>query len=84
YLSTVFHGFSKDQIEGFEKEAKRLLKEGGKLAIVEIQKQETPFGPPLDIRYSPEDLRTTISLTPKAVIEVGQYFYMQIFEHLEE
>jgi ubiquinone/menaquinone biosynthesis C-methylase UbiE len=84
YLSTVFHGFSKDQIEGFEKEVKRILKVGGKLAIVEIQKQETPFGPPLDMRCSPEDLREKISLTPKAVIEVGQYFYMQMFENLKE
>ncbi len=84
YLSTVFYGFSKDQIEGFEKETKRLLKAGGRLAIVEIQKQETPFGPPLDVRYSPEDLRKTIKLMPKAVVEVGQYFYMQIFEHVKE
>jgi ubiquinone/menaquinone biosynthesis C-methylase UbiE len=84
YLSTVFHGFSKEQIEGFEKETKRLLKAGGRLAIVEIQKQETPFGPPPDIRYSPEDLRKAINLIPKTVVEVGQYFYMQIFEQIKE
>jgi len=81
YLSTVLHGFSKDQIADFQKEAKRLLKPNGRLAIVEIHKQETPFGPPLDIRFSPEELKRTINLLPKSLVEVGQYFYMQIFEN---
>ena len=57
YLSTVFHGFSEDQIDGFQKEAKRLLKPNAKLAIVEIKKENTPFGPPLEIRFSPDELK---------------------------
>ena len=61
YLSTVIHGFSKTQIEGFLKEVKRLLKPDGRLAVVEIKKEETPFGPPLDIRFSPEELEKTIN-----------------------
>jgi ubiquinone/menaquinone biosynthesis C-methylase UbiE len=81
YLSTVFHGFQGDQIASFQKEIKRLLKPNTLLAIVEIQKQETPFGPPLDIRFSPEELKQTINLTPKSFVEVGQYFYMQVFEN---
>ncbi|MBN1804085.1 MAG: class I SAM-dependent methyltransferase [Sedimentisphaerales bacterium] len=84
YLSTVVHGFSKDQIEGFQKEIKRLLKTDGILAIVEIQKQQTPFGPPMDIRYSPQQLRKTINLKPKTLVEVGQYFYMQTFENTKK
>ncbi len=78
YLSTVVHGFSKTQMEGFLKEVKRLLKPNGRLAIVEIKK-EAPFGPPLEIRFSPEELRLTIDLTPTGLIDVGEYFYMQIF-----
>ena len=81
YLSTVFHGFSKVQIANFQKEVKRLLKPNAHLAIVEIHKQDTPFGPPLDIRFSPEELKQTIKLTPKSLVEVGLYFYMQIFEN---
>ena len=81
YLSTVFHGFSKDQIAGFQIEIKRLLKPNGCLAIVEVQKKETPFGPPLDIRFTPEELRQTIELPPKVLVEVGEYLYMQIFEN---
>jgi len=79
YVSTVIHGFSQSQMEGFVKEAKRLLKSSGRLAIVEIKKQDTPFGPPLDVRFSPEELKQAISLIPTRLIDVGQFFYMQIF-----
>jgi ubiquinone/menaquinone biosynthesis C-methylase UbiE len=81
YLSTVLHGFSKGQIDSFNKEVKRLLKPNGRLAVIEIHKHNTPFGPPLHIRFSPEELKQAINLTPKSLVEVGQYFYMQIFEN---
>jgi ubiquinone/menaquinone biosynthesis C-methylase UbiE len=81
YLSTVFHGFSHDQIAGFQMETARVLKPGGKLAIIEIKKEVTPFGPPMEIRFSPEELKHTLSFTPKKLIDVGDYFYMQIFEN---
>ena len=82
YLSTVFHGFSKDDIDGFQREVKRLLKPNAVLAIVEIIKEETPFGPPLDIRFSPDELKETITLNPKSLVAVGEYFYMQTFENI--
>jgi len=82
YLSTVFHIFSDIQIVGFEKEINRLLKPGAQLAIVNIHKKETPLGPPLEIRSSPEELRQKLSLTPKELIEVGNYFYMQLFVNI--
>lgn len=83
YLSTVFHGFLKSQIDGFQKEVRRLLKPKGIMAIVEIKKEPTPFGPPLDIRFSPQELREVITLSPKKLVEAGQYFYMQLFEKNE-
>lgn len=82
YLSTVFHGFSKGEIDGFQKEVKRLLKPNAVLAIVEIIKEATPFGPPLDIRFSPDELKETITLNPKSLAAVGEYFYMQTFENI--
>ena len=82
YLSTVFHGFSKGEIEDFQKEVKRLLKPNAILAIIEIIKEETPFGPPLDIRFSSDELKETITLNPKSLVEVGEYFYMQTFENI--
>ena len=82
YLSNVFHGFSKDEMEGFQTEVKRLLKPSAVLAIVEFKKVEAPFGPPLDIRYSPEELKKAITLTPKSFVEVREYFYMMTFENI--
>ena len=84
YLSTVLHIFPEDQILAFQKEAKRLLKPGAILAIVEIEKKETPFGPPLRMRLTPEDLKRLISLVPLATVDVGEHFYMQLFENPEK
>ncbi len=81
YLSTVLHGFSADQVRGFEREVCRILKPGGRLAIVEIVKHATPFGPPLPMRYSPEELQQALNLLPLATVGVGEYFYLQLFEN---
>ena len=67
-------------MDGFIKEIKRLLNPSGKLAIVEINKEKTPFGPPIEIRLSAADLRGRIDLNPIKFINVGEYFYLQIFE----
>jgi len=81
YLSTVFHIFSPEQIKGFEVEVKRLLAPRGRLSIVEIVKRATPFGPPLNMRFSPQDLTQALRLPPLGAVEVGEYFYMQLFEN---
>jgi len=81
YLSTVFHIFSDTQIEGFIKELKRILKPKAKLAVVNIKKEDTPFGPPVEMRSSPEELKQKIPLVPGKVFDVGRHFYMQLFEN---
>jgi ubiquinone/menaquinone biosynthesis C-methylase UbiE len=81
YLSAVFHGFSEHQRQGFLQEVKRLLKLNAFLAIVEIEKKETPFGPPLNLRYSPEELKNRIALYPVDTVQVGEHFFMQIFQN---
>lgn len=79
YISAVIHGFTKTQMQAFLKEVDRLLKPGGTLAVVEIKKKETSFGPPLNIRFSAEELKGIIPLVPGETIKVGEHFYMQIF-----
>ncbi|MGV8123729.1 MAG: class I SAM-dependent methyltransferase [Candidatus Xenobiia bacterium LiM19] len=34
----------------------RLLRQGGHLAVIECKKEDTPFGPPMHMRISPEEL----------------------------
>jgi ubiquinone/menaquinone biosynthesis C-methylase UbiE len=81
YLSTVFHIFSESQIEEFVKEMKRILKQNARLAIVNIKKEDTSFGPPVEMRSSPEELKRKIPLIPKILVEVSEYFYMQVFDN---
>lgn len=81
YLSTVFHIFSDAQVDGFVREIKRILKPNALLAIVNIKKEDTPFGPPKEMRSSPEELRQKLPFTPKKLIEAGEHFYMQLFEN---
>lgn len=81
YLSMVFHIFSDAHIDDFVKEIKRILKPNAQLAIVNIKKEDTPFGPPVEMRSSPEELRQKLPFTPKILIDVGDHFYMQVFEN---
>ena len=79
YLSNVFHGFTREELTGFLAEVDRLLRPDGTLAVVEFVKKETPVGPPLEIRFSPEELRQKIPLTPRNTVDVGEYHYLQLF-----
>jgi ubiquinone/menaquinone biosynthesis C-methylase UbiE len=81
YISTVIHAFSGKEMQGFLTEAQRLLKPGALLAVVEIEKKETPFGPPLELRYSPEELKEIVPLTSVNTVQVAEHFYMQIFRN---
>lgn len=80
YISTVIHGFSTQQLQDFLHEAKRILKPDGIMAIVEIEKKETSFGPPMNIRFSPEELQQIVPMTPVSTVQVGKHFYMQVFK----
>jgi ubiquinone/menaquinone biosynthesis C-methylase UbiE len=81
YISTVIHVFSQQQMDGFLREAKRLLKKDALLAVVEFEKKETPSGPPLESRYAPEDLKELVPLVPLNTVKVGAHFYMLIFQN---
>jgi ubiquinone/menaquinone biosynthesis C-methylase UbiE len=83
YISTVIHIFSKQQMQGFLREVKRLLRPEALLAIVEFEKKETKSGPPLEFRHSPEELKEIVPLVPLNTVKVGEQFYMQIFQNRE-
>lgn len=61
-LSTVFHipEVSRHALDLYA-EVRRVLKSGGRLAIIECKKEEMSFGPPMDMRWAPEELEALLS-----------------------
>ena len=80
YSSTVLHGFTEKQMQDFIEEIQRVLKPNGTLAILEIKKKDTPFGPPLSIRLSQEELKEKMPFVAKETVDINDCFYMQMFE----
>jgi ubiquinone/menaquinone biosynthesis C-methylase UbiE len=81
-MTTVFHDLlrnsSGDVALG---EIVRILKPGGKLAILEFKKIPDSPGPPLDIRLSPEEVEKKLSpfgLVKETLIDIGLYLYLFI------
>ena len=83
FISNVLHGQKlTDQREKLLHEVVRILKPGGRLAIIEFKKEKTPFGPPLSIRITPEELEKGISdygFQKKEFLDFT-YHYMMSFE----
>ena len=81
YISTVLHGLSREKRQGFIDEAQRILRQNGHLAIVEFDKKETAFGPPIELRYSPEELQEILPFTALKTSRAGEHFYLQLFQN---
>ena len=79
YISTVLHGFSAEEMTAFRDEVRRLLKPGGKLAVVEFKKEETEHGPPHDIRISAEELELLLDMKPLLTEDLGIELYLKVF-----
>ena len=86
FISNVLHGLvANGESERALKEVARVIKPQGKLAIVEFKKNETPMGPPLSIRLSPEEvemLAKGYGFSKVAVKEAGPYHYSIVLRKL--
>lgn len=80
YTSTVIHSIPRDKVHGLVREFERVIRPGGMLAVVEMAKRETSFGPPVRQRYSPEELQETFPFRPLKTVDVAEHFYMQLFQ----
>lgn len=82
-IATALHDLAEENsAEGALTEIARLLKPGGRLVIVEFRKMEGPPGPPLDIRFSPEELDKLVSpfgFEKMRTLEAGEYFYLSTY-----
>lgn len=84
-LATVLHiPIIKKYSEHIFSQIKRILKPSGVLAIINCKKEEMPFGPPLQMRLSPEDTQSLLAqsgfLKVKEVVDLG-YNYMTLFQY---
>ena len=66
----------------FLEEAKRLLKDGGEILLVDWKKEKNHFGPPLEMRVSPDEARQLAldtGFSEKSTFEAGKYHYGMLF-----
>ncbi len=82
-LATVLHDLAEaGTAAGALAEAARVLKPGGKLAIVEFHKVAGPPGPPLHVKMSPEEVEAVVApygFHQEKLAEVGPHNYLLIF-----
>lgn len=76
FISNVLH--ETENKEKFLKEVKRVLSDGSKIGIIDWQKMESEFGPPLEHRLSQEYVKNLLEDMGFKNINtesIGEYFY---------
>jgi ubiquinone/menaquinone biosynthesis C-methylase UbiE len=83
FLATVLHDLAEaGQAQAALAEMARLVKPGGRLAVLEFKKIEGPPGPPLSIRLSPEDVVALLSphgFTFGQITDLSPHIYLMMF-----
>ena len=67
----------------FLKEVKRLLKPGGRMAVIEFHQRATPMGPPVARRLSTVDVGAVFAdagFAAQDAFDLGDNFYCMVFE----
>ena len=81
-ISTVMHAHKvSEKCKNLFPEIVRILKPDRQLSIIECKKEERPFGPPLHMRISPEELEKGVSpygFEKTSYVDLG-YNYMMLF-----
>jgi ubiquinone/menaquinone biosynthesis C-methylase UbiE len=83
FLATVLHDLVEaGQAQGALSEIARLVKPGGRLAVLEFKKIAGPPGPPLHIRLSPEEVAALLrpyGFTPGEITDLSPHIYLIMF-----
>lgn len=81
FISTVLHSFNLTDVEkNLFSEVRRVLKPSGRVAIIECKKEAQPFGPPIGMRISPEELEGTITKYGFERISLGDLGYNYLIQ----
>ena len=82
-MATVLHDLIEDNTDGGTlQEVVRVLKPGGRLAVVEFKKMEGPPGPPMAIRLSPEETEERLrpfAFEPMVTRGIGPFNYVSMY-----
>ncbi len=82
-LATVLHDLVEDGTDqGALREARRLTRPGGVLAVVEFKVADGPPGPPRRVRLAPERTEALVAphgFVPAATVDLGQHAYLSLF-----
>lgn len=82
-LATVLHDLVEDGTDqGALREARRLTRPGGALAVVEFKVVDGPPGPPRRVRIGPgrtEELVAAHGFAPAATVDLGPHAYLSLF-----
>jgi len=80
-ISTVLHSLNLADVEkNLFGEIRRVLKPDGRAAIIECKKEVQPFGPPMSMRISPEELERTITPHGFERISLGDLGYNYLIQ----
>ncbi len=79
YTATVIHSLPREKVADLVCEVRRVIRPGGVLAVVEMAKHDTAFGPPFWQRYSSDELQQAFPFDPVKTVAVAEHFYMQLF-----
>lgn len=85
-MSNVVHGFvANKEMDKVLKNINAVLKEDGKLIIIDFQKKDTPVGPPLDIRLNPDEVENIVEpygYVKTGSFDAGQSHYVVVFKKI--
>ena len=84
-MATVLPDLNEDQTDqGALQEVARVMKPGGKLAVIEFKKMDGPPGPPMAVRLAPGETEACVlphAFEALATHELGPYVYLSIFRY---
>jgi len=85
FIATVLHSLNFVDVEKtLFNQVRRVLKPGGHLAIIECKKEDQPFGPPMYMRLSPEDLEDSINkygFEKISLVDLGYNYMIQFIKN---